>query len=222
MPLNLPGLLVPFHLIFNPRIIVPGLIVKDIRQLDFAALRKAGYRGAVFDKDNCLTIPNKDTLVPELNDAWKECREIFGQGNVLIAESVSHHLEVPVLYHATMKPGYSCIKGVRQYFASLPAPIADQELIVVGDRLFTDVVMGNRMKSDFTKGVRLTPLTIWTSDVWKKEATAMRWGERKLLEGVQRWLPPRDAVKETDSFVKEIPPVVPSPPKNSLSMRFFS
>lgn len=55
---------------------------KDIRYLDFAALRKAGYRGAVFDKDNCLvrykplimtfaessgqTVPYQDTLVPEL------------------------------------------------------------------------------------------------------------------------------------------------------------
>jgi predicted HAD superfamily phosphohydrolase YqeG len=27
---------------------------KDIRQLDFSALYQAGYRGAVFDKDNCL------------------------------------------------------------------------------------------------------------------------------------------------------------------------
>lgn len=30
------------------------LAQKDIRQLDFPALYKAGYRGAVFDKDNCL------------------------------------------------------------------------------------------------------------------------------------------------------------------------
>lgn len=27
---------------------------RDIRYLDFAALRDAGYRGAIFDKDNCL------------------------------------------------------------------------------------------------------------------------------------------------------------------------
>ena len=26
----------------------------DIRQLDFVALKAAGYRGAVVDKDNCL------------------------------------------------------------------------------------------------------------------------------------------------------------------------
>ena len=27
---------------------------KDIRHIDFVALHKAGYRGIVFDKDNCL------------------------------------------------------------------------------------------------------------------------------------------------------------------------
>ena len=59
------------------------LLQQDIRQLDFTALKRAGYRGAVFDKDNCLvscnfsspptsrsicrqTIPHDDALVPEL------------------------------------------------------------------------------------------------------------------------------------------------------------
>lgn len=32
---------------------------EDIRQLDFAALKRAGYRGAVFDKDNCLVKPKR-------------------------------------------------------------------------------------------------------------------------------------------------------------------
>jgi len=75
MPLNIPGLLVPFQFLVNPRLVLPALTVggefrhwsdgghqtlikpfirKDIRRLDFAALRQAGYRGAVFDKDNCL------------------------------------------------------------------------------------------------------------------------------------------------------------------------
>jgi len=30
----------------------------DIRQLDFVALKAAGYRGAVVDKDNCLVRPS--------------------------------------------------------------------------------------------------------------------------------------------------------------------
>lgn len=75
MPFNLPGTLVPLHLIISPRLVIPSMIVKgqsslfragfvaadaeyytqeDIRQLDFYELRRAGYRGAVFDKDNCL------------------------------------------------------------------------------------------------------------------------------------------------------------------------
>jgi phosphatidylglycerophosphatase GEP4 len=72
MPLNIPGLLAPFQLLIHPRIVIPNLIIKgawlsnlaafcslwyaqeDVRHLDFAALHKAGYRGAIFDKDNCL------------------------------------------------------------------------------------------------------------------------------------------------------------------------
>ncbi|GJE97319.1 HAD phosphatase [Phanerochaete sordida] len=160
MPFNLPGTLVPLHLIFSPRLVVPSLVVRDIRQLDFYELRKAGYRGAVFDKDNCLTAPHRDQLVPELTDAWCECREAFGEGNVLIvsnsagtrvdpgeiqAESVTFHLKTPVLRHSVFKPSYSCISSIRKYFSSLPEPIRDDELLVVGDRIFTDIVMANRM-----------------------------------------------------------------------------
>jgi phosphatidylglycerophosphatase GEP4 len=72
MPLNVPGILVPFQLLFRPSIVIPSFVVKgtylyifprsfltvstqeDIRQIDFAALKQAGYRGAVFDKDNCI------------------------------------------------------------------------------------------------------------------------------------------------------------------------
>ncbi|KAI6119038.1 HAD phosphatase [Pisolithus croceorrhizus] len=213
MPLNIPGILAPFQLLWNPRIILPHVIVTDIRQLDFPALLKAGYRGAVFDKDNCLTIPYKDTLVPELQDSWRECREAFGECNVLIvsnsagtrddpggiqAESVSHHLSVPVLYHGSPKPAYRCISAIRAYFSSLPNPIQDHELVVVGDRVFTDVVMANRMKRrvtcatgepEKTSSIRDRengPLAVWTNGVWQKESMVMRWIERCLVDVVAR------------------------------------
>lgn len=73
MPFNLPATLVPLYALFNPRLLLPSVTVvraitlillqtqrqrfsvqRDIRYLDFAALRDAGYRGAIFDKDNCL------------------------------------------------------------------------------------------------------------------------------------------------------------------------
>ncbi|KAK2463067.1 hypothetical protein APHAL10511_004722 [Amanita phalloides] len=161
MPLNIPGIFAPFHALVRPRLVIPSLAVKDIRQIDFAALHKHGYRGVVFDKDNCLTLPHHDTIVPAIEDAWYECREAFGQGNVIIvsntagtwvdpggiqSESVSYHLGVPVLQHKRFKPSYSCISDIRSYFSSLRSPVRDEELVVVGDRIFTDIVTANRMR----------------------------------------------------------------------------
>ncbi|KAI9568855.1 HAD phosphatase [Boletus coccyginus] len=222
MPLNIPGLLAPLQLIWNPRIVLPHVIVTDIRQLDFVALRKAGYRGAVFDKDNCLTVPYKDSLVPQLEDAWKECRDVFGEGNVLIvsnsagtkhdagqvqAESVSYHLSVPVLRHNSLKPAYSCIKSIRGYFSTLRVPIRDEELMVVGDRIFTDVVMANRMRrADVEKGTAMGnggPLAVWTSGVWQRESMVVRWWEKRVVDMVTRWTDRESAFQ--DAFAKPEP-----------------
>jgi len=174
MPLNIPGLLVPFQLLFRPRLVLPHFSVPDIRHLDFSALRQAGYKGAVFDKDNCITLPRKDKLVPELTDAWAECKAAFGKDNVLVvsnsvgtpddagdigSESVSYHLGVPVLRHNALKPSYSCIAGIRTYFASLPTPLRDDELVVIGDRIFTDVVMGRRMEAPPAQARKNSPST---------------------------------------------------------------
>ncbi|KAI0753491.1 HAD phosphatase [Daedaleopsis nitida] len=260
MPLNVPGILVPLHLLINPRLVVPNIIVKDIRQLDFPALYKAGYRGAVFDKDNCLTIPHEDRLVPELTDAWKECRETFGPGNVLIvsntagshtdvgeieAEAVTYHLSAPVLRHSSLKPSYSCIKNIRAYFASLPRPISDDELIVVGDRLLTDVVMANRMarrrpanphaaekpmvdakgseSGGMARSDRVGPLAVLTEGLWKRESLALRGMEKSILAGVERWIlnPQEVAWREglQHRFVKPMPVV--EEPQRSWARRIW-
>ncbi|KAJ6491754.1 mitochondrial PGP phosphatase-domain-containing protein [Mycena vitilis] len=262
MPLNVPGLLVPLQLLFNPRIILPNLVVKDIRHLDFRALKEAGYCGAVFDKDNCLTLPHKDELVPELRDAWDECRNTFGEGNVLIvsnsagsksdtagiqAESVKRSLQAPVLFHSALKPSYSCIKAIQRYFSSLHTPLRPEQLIIVGDRVFTDVVMANRFRNlergsgilqlcfrcGFERGgtverengaasshrsIESGPLAIWTTGVWKREATFMRWCERKLVDVIQRRIP-RDEieVQRPNLFIKEVPP----PPLPLRSWKFW-
>ncbi|KZT04840.1 uncharacterized protein LAESUDRAFT_813939 [Laetiporus sulphureus 93-53] len=203
---------------------------KDIRQLDFPELYRAGYRGAVFDKDNCLTLPHQDTLVPELKEAWEECKQTFGRDNVLIvsnsagsrldggeieAESVSYHLNAPVLRHLAYKPSYSCIAAIRAYFSSLPTPVPDEQLIVVGDRLLTDVIMANRMARQrpaqrpphaskerdtlaSEQGVRqagvsetvmqrVGPLTVWTDGVWERDSPIFRVVERRMLKAVERW-----------------------------------
>ncbi|THH04752.1 hypothetical protein EW145_g5293 [Phellinidium pouzarii] len=218
-------------------LVKPTLIndAEDLRFLDFTALHKAGYRGAVFDKDNCLTVPHEDALVPELKEAWEKCRLTFGDENILVvsnsagsrldsggiqAESVSHHLGVPVLRHNSMKPAYSCIQDIRAYFASLKCPISDNELFVVGDRIFTDVVLANRMRTSWHRmqeslnpgEARHTaardadgPLSIFVDRVWKKEAGAMRFLEKGLTRTVERWTGMQSAftLEQRSPFVRQ-------------------
>lgn len=178
----------------------------------------------MFDKDNCLTRPYDDRLVPEIKDAWEECKEVFGRDNVLIvsnsagtksdagliqAESVSHHLGVPVLAHATKKPG--CIKPILRYFSERhppppssssspsssphartsptilssllsrfsPPPQQHPKILVVGDRLFTDVLMANRIGP--------SALAIWTTGLWVRESMFLRRLEKLFLDSVLRY-----------------------------------
>jgi len=107
------------------------------------------------------------------------------------AESITHNFQTPVLFHQSLKPSYSCIQSIRNYFSSLPAPIEEKQLIVIGDRIFTDVVMANRMNT----------MSIWTTGVWKKESMLMRWMEKKLVNGVTRWSS-GGGVKDHSPFLK--------------------
>ena len=55
------------------------------------------------------------------------------------------------------------------------------------------------------------PLSIWTTGVWEKESTVMRWFERSLVKTVERWSgQPQVEPKEVHQFVKLVPKPVPS------------
>ncbi|KAI9465920.1 mitochondrial PGP phosphatase-domain-containing protein, partial [Lactarius psammicola] len=212
MPFNLPGTLVPLYALLNPRLLLPSIQVRDIRYLDFVALRDAGYRGAIFDKDNCLTLPNNDKLVPQLEAAWSTALRVFGPSHVLVvsnsagtcddpaqlqAESVAYHLRAPVLLHAALKPSYACATAA---LSALP-DLAPHEIVVVGDRVFTDVVLAHRLTHPRTSWNRLVarlarasqsfgsaPLAVWTTGVWQRESMAMRWAESRLVHLVEWWV----------------------------------
>ncbi|KAF8588856.1 HAD-superfamily phosphatase [Ramaria rubella] len=195
MPLNWSGTLAAFHALVHPRLILPDLIVQDIRSLNFAAFRKAGYRAVVLDKDNCLTYPHQDSLISELEYSWEELKNEFGASNLLIvsnsagtrhdagglaAESVSHNLGVPVLRHSSLKPSHRTITGIQRYFASLPSPISDpRELIVIGDRVLTDIVLAKRLEA-----YSILVSRDWTRSFKIRSAAA---AERSAVRLARRW-----------------------------------
>ncbi|KAF0918921.1 hypothetical protein E2562_027472 [Oryza meyeriana var. granulata] len=68
----------------EPRLALPHVSVQDIRWLDWGELRRAGFRGVVFDKDNTLTAPYAPGLWPPLSAAFDQCRAAFPPGSLAV------------------------------------------------------------------------------------------------------------------------------------------
>lgn len=65
--------------------------------------------------------------------------------------------------------------------------------MIVGDRIFTDIVMANRMrryeKRSSGGGSDLKscgPLAVWTTGVWQRESMVVRWLEKRVVDMVAR------------------------------------
>jgi Mitochondrial PGP phosphatase len=94
------------------------------------------------------TQPAHVTMLADLQSVYILCSRSFSSCLSVVqqAENVSHNLGVPVLRHPSMKPSRRTIGAIQRYFASLHSPISDpRQLIVIGDRVFTDVVIANKL-----------------------------------------------------------------------------
>eukprot|EP00898_Chlorokybus_atmophyticus_P006473 jgi/Chlat1/6827/Chrsp51S09104 len=133
---------------------VPHLRVPDIRWIDWSALSSAGFLAALFDKDNTLTLPYVEGVSPSLLPSLESARSAF-EGRIAVlsnsaglqqydpegkkAERVEKQVGVRVLRHEAKKPA----GGAEAVEFGLGVP-ADR-VVMVGDRLLTDVVFGNRL-----------------------------------------------------------------------------
>ncbi|KAG0342709.1 hypothetical protein BG000_002054 [Podila horticola] len=99
---------------------IPNLVVRDIRDINFEQLHKAGIVAIAFDKDNCLTRPYGNELHPPFE-----------------AIAIEKALGVHVLRHQEKKPAGG--DELLHYFDSTPA----SRIAFVGDRALTDVVFGH-------------------------------------------------------------------------------
>ncbi|KAI1299945.1 hypothetical protein EDD11_006347 [Mortierella claussenii] len=184
---NLQGILQTFRVLASPRLMVPNLVVRDIRDINFEQLHKSGIIAIGFDKDNCLTKPYGQELHPPFKDAWKRCKDTYKDQIVIVsnsagtnddkdhrlAQQIEQTLQVHVLRHRHKKPSGG--EELLKHFSGIkPARIA-----FVGDRALTDVVFGNN------HGM----LTILTRDVVTEEGdNAMAVRIRKLEHRVLAFL----------------------------------
>lgn len=137
------------------------------------------------------TVPYHDKLVPSLSVSFSQALKEFSPQRVLIvsnssgtssedpgfieAESLERELGCPVLRHEYRKPSRGCADEIRNHFKRLHS--SDPRLVLIGDRLLTDIILANDMEA----------YGIWTTRLWKQESLFLRALERTLLVVVKGW-----------------------------------
>ncbi|CAN4104437.1 unnamed protein product [Withania somnifera] len=132
---------------------IPHVSVRDIRYIDWAELKKRGFEGVVFDKDNTITVPYSLSLWSSLASSIDQCKSLFGNNIAVYSNSAgldeydpdgrkARILEcaigIKVIKHKMKKPAGTAEEIEKQFGCE------SSRLIMVGDRPFTDIVYGNR------------------------------------------------------------------------------
>ncbi|KAF2785942.1 HAD-superfamily phosphatase, partial [Melanomma pulvis-pyrius CBS 109.77] len=169
--MNISGTLNVFRLIRDPALCLPQYTVSTFNHLPIP-LSKAFHRkddrkevdirAVVLDKDNCFAVPHSNEVHKPYNDKFQELRRAYPGSKLLIVSNTAgtdsdpnqvqaalleKNTGVKVLQHSTKKPG--CKAEVLAYFEQHPETgvTSPSQIAVVGDRLFTDVMMANLMGS---------------------------------------------------------------------------
>jgi hypothetical protein len=67
---------------------LPHVSVPSVAWLDWEAIRRAGFAGCVFDKDNTLTEPYAEEVAAQLLPSLRRCQKAFDGRLVLFSNSV--------------------------------------------------------------------------------------------------------------------------------------
>ncbi|KAJ1698401.1 hypothetical protein LUZ63_006913 [Rhynchospora breviuscula] len=181
----------------QPHLFLPHLSVRDMRSIDWAALRQVGFRGVVLDKDNTLTAPYLRSLWPPLADSLRECVQAF-PGQVAVfsnsaglreydpdgseARALEESIEgIHVIRHEAKKPAGSA-EEIERVFGC-----PTSQLVMVGDRYFTDVVYGNKngFLTILTEPLCLSKEPFVVQQVRKFESFLVSLWNRKRLKPVE-------------------------------------
>lgn len=170
LAMNVSATVNVLRLLANPSLCLPHHTIPSFDQLPvplssaFASKhgeKKPDIRAVVLDKDNCFSIPKKNEVYGPYQSKFDELRKAYPGSRLLIVSNSSGtasdkgHAEagilerntgVKVLRHDTKKPG--CHAEIMDHFRSSETGVtAESHVAIVGDRLFTDMLMANMMGS---------------------------------------------------------------------------
>lgn len=125
--------------------LLPDLHVHSIYEIDVAELKKKGIKGIITDLDNTLIEWDRPGATPELID-WLQMIEREGFKLVIVSNNnqqrvamFAEPLKLPFIFSAR-KPFNKSFKAAQEMMGLKP-----NEVVVIGDQLFTDVLGGNRL-----------------------------------------------------------------------------
>ena len=187
---NIPGMLAPLLVARHPSWAIPHYTVPNINHIDFKEALGYGIKGVVYDKDNTLTPPLQEgDIHPNVQDAFDKSVLRFGANNVIIssnsvgsnddhnyegARALEERIGVRVLRRGWRKKpaGRDATEKMLQH------PL--DKYLLVGDRVFTDIVFGNRC------GMLTVLVDPFTSAGDIKGVSGMRRIERGLVHTLER------------------------------------
>ncbi len=85
----------------HPELSMAHVTVPDIRWVDWHALKAAGFKGCVFDKDNTLTEPYALGIHEPLTGSMKQCMDAFDGHVALLSNSAGLQEFDPKGQHVT-------------------------------------------------------------------------------------------------------------------------
>ncbi|CAD0099937.1 unnamed protein product [Aureobasidium mustum] len=162
--MNVSGTLSFFRLFRDPSLCLPHHTVSTFNHLPIPLSRpftkadgekKVDIRAVVLDKDNCFAVPKENEVYEPYAERFEELRKAYPGSRLLIVSNSAGTLSDPTGAEADLlekntgvkKPG--CHPDVLSYLRNAPdtGVTHPSQVAIVGDRLFTDVMMANMMGS---------------------------------------------------------------------------
>ncbi|KAI5810973.1 mitochondrial PGP phosphatase-domain-containing protein [Peziza echinospora] len=164
--LNISATLNAFRALKSPSLLLPHHTVSSFDALPYplssAFPANADIRAVVLDKDNCFAIPHELDVYGAYKARFELLKKEFPGNRLLVVSNSSgtdddighveatllqQTLHTPILHHTTKKPG--CHNQILTHFLSDPTTTVTSasHIAIIGDRLFTDVLMANMMGS---------------------------------------------------------------------------
>jgi len=160
-------------------VLKPDQHLNDIFELDAKYLQSLGIKGIISDMDNTIVPWNNRNLSPRLAE-WFAMLKKMGFKLFIISNNskdsggqLAFELGIPAIFYA-VKPRRKAFRKALEHMQ-----LSSNEVAVIGDQIFTDVLGGNRLGL-YT--ILVTPISekefIWTK--------LMRLLEKKVLKRQMR------------------------------------